>query len=197
MLVDHLSHPDMDDVFRPRSTFLRKNYLEVSQRGAAQIRYPYAYVAPSTRASRPGSTVFAHRKLSIVGQRGVERLVDESIGELVVLAPDSRVGHPREPASEPAGLGTHPRRRLPLEGTSYATIRIGVPGATKRRIRRMSRFETRTHPCDTARPSSHGAYVPWIPTIPPPGQSESREYALVSNANRPSTAAVGTNLHVT
>lgn len=66
MLVDHLSHPDMDDVFRPRSTFLRKNYLEVSQRGAAQIRYPYAYVAPSTRASRPGSTVFAHRKLSIV-----------------------------------------------------------------------------------------------------------------------------------
>ena len=41
-----------------------------------------------------------------------------------------------------------------------------------------------------------GSYVPWIPTMPP-GHSESFEYALVSNANLPSTAILGTSFHVT
>ena len=53
---------------------------------------------------------------------------------------------------------------------------MGVPTATSPRIRRMSRFDTRTHPCETACPSSDGAYVPWMPTMPPPGQSESLEF---------------------
>jgi hypothetical protein len=36
-----------------------------------------------------------------------------------------------------------------------------------------------------------------MPTMPPPGQSESFEYALVSNAYRPRTGAVGTKFQVT
>jgi hypothetical protein len=44
--------------------------------------------------------------------------------------------------------------------TSYATILIGVPTPTSERIRRMSRFATRTHPWDTACPSNQGANVP-------------------------------------
>jgi hypothetical protein len=74
LLVDHLSHPEVDDVFRrqarnnaeviQRSTpdvllinefdfdpaavdLFRDNFLEVSQNGARPIHYPYAYVAPS------------------------------------------------------------------------------------------------------------------------------------------------------
>jgi Endonuclease/Exonuclease/phosphatase family len=73
-LVDHLSHPEVDDVFRrqarnvaeviqrarpdvllinefdfdpPAADLFRDNFLEVSQNGAAPITYPYAYIAPS------------------------------------------------------------------------------------------------------------------------------------------------------
>ena len=49
----------------------------------------------------------------------------------------------------------------------------------------MSLFRSRTQPCETACPISHGVFVPWTPTTPPPGQSESFEYPLVSNANAP------------
>jgi hypothetical protein len=73
-LVDHLSHPEVDDVFRRQARnvaeviqrsrpdvllinefdfdpaaadLFRDNFLEVSQNGAAPITYPYAYIAPS------------------------------------------------------------------------------------------------------------------------------------------------------
>ena len=73
-LVDHLSHPEVDDVYRrqarnvaeviqrvrpdvllinefdfapPAVDLFRRNFLEVSQNGAAPIRYPYAFIAPS------------------------------------------------------------------------------------------------------------------------------------------------------
>jgi hypothetical protein len=73
-LVDHLSHPEVDDVFRrqarnvaeviqrnrpdvllinefdfapPAVDLFRDNFLEVSQNGAAPIEYPYAFIAPS------------------------------------------------------------------------------------------------------------------------------------------------------
>ena len=49
----------------------------------------------------------------------------------------------------------------------------------------MSLFRSRTQPWETACPISHGVFVPWTPTTPPPGQSESFEYPLVSNANAP------------
>jgi hypothetical protein len=39
----------------------------------------------------------------------------------------------------------------------------------------MSLFRKRTQPCETACPISHGVFVPWTPTTPPPGQSESFE----------------------
>ena len=58
--------------------------------------------------------------------------------------------------------------RVPAQGTTaavavrrgsefYGTMRIGVPTGTIRRIRRMSRLETRTHPWETAWPRSEGA----------------------------------------
>src|SRR5215216_3124797 len=74
LLVDHLSHPEVDDVFRRQARnnaeviqrtrpdvllinefdfdpaavdLFRRNFLEVSQNGAAPIHYPYAFVAPS------------------------------------------------------------------------------------------------------------------------------------------------------
>jgi hypothetical protein len=73
-LVDHLSHPEVDDVFRRQARnvaeviqrnrpdvllinefdfapaavgLFRTNFLEVSQNGAAPIHYPYAFIAPS------------------------------------------------------------------------------------------------------------------------------------------------------
>lgn len=73
-LVEHLSHPEVDDVFRRQARnvaeviqrarpdvllinefdfapeaadLFRTNFLEVSQNGAAPIRYPYAFIAPS------------------------------------------------------------------------------------------------------------------------------------------------------
>jgi hypothetical protein len=73
-LVDHLSHPEVDDVFRRQARnvaevvqrtrpdvllinefdydpaaadLFRDNFLEVSQNGAAPISYPYAFIAPS------------------------------------------------------------------------------------------------------------------------------------------------------
>jgi hypothetical protein len=73
-LVDHLSHPEVDDVFRRQARnvaevvqrvrpdvllinefdfapaavgLFRDNFLKVSQNGAAPIDYPYAFIAPS------------------------------------------------------------------------------------------------------------------------------------------------------
>ena len=73
-LVEHLSHPEVDDVFRRQARnnaeviqrvrpdvvllnefdfdpaaadLFRENFLEVSQNGAAPIHYPYAFIAPS------------------------------------------------------------------------------------------------------------------------------------------------------
>ena len=73
-LVDHLSHPEVDDVFRRQARnvaeviqrnrpdvllinefdyapaavdLFRDNFLEVSQNGATPIHYPYAFIAPS------------------------------------------------------------------------------------------------------------------------------------------------------
>jgi hypothetical protein len=74
LLVEHLSHPEVDDVYRrqirnvaeviqrthpdvvlinefdydpPAVDLFRDNFLEVSQNGAPPIHYPYAYIAPS------------------------------------------------------------------------------------------------------------------------------------------------------
>lgn len=54
-------------------------------------------------------------------------------------------------------------------------MRIGVPSRARRFSFRIPSFETRTQPCDTASPRSQGMYVPWIPTTPPPGHSDSFE----------------------
>jgi hypothetical protein len=80
-LVNHLSHPEVDDVFRRQARnnaeviqrnrpdvllinefdfapdaveFFRKNFLEVSQNGARPIRYPYAFIAPSNTGVASG-----------------------------------------------------------------------------------------------------------------------------------------------
>jgi hypothetical protein len=80
-LVDHLSHPEVDDVFRRQARnvaeviqrvrpdvllinefdfapaavdLFRDNFLEVSQNGAAPIHYPYAFIAPSNTGIATG-----------------------------------------------------------------------------------------------------------------------------------------------
>ena len=80
-LVDHLSNPGVDDVFRRQARnnaeviqrtrpdvlllnefdfdpaaidLFRDNFLEVSQNGAAPIHYPYAFVAPSNTGIASG-----------------------------------------------------------------------------------------------------------------------------------------------
>src|SRR5829696_10362162 len=80
-LVDHLSHPEVDDVFRRQARnvaeviqrarpdvllinefdfapaaadLFRDNFLEVSQNGAAPISYPYAFIAPSNTGIATG-----------------------------------------------------------------------------------------------------------------------------------------------
>ena len=50
---------------------------------------------------------------------------------------------------------------------------IAVPTGASRFILRMTAFVTRTHPCETAPGRTPGLKVPWIPTLPPPGQSDS------------------------
>jgi hypothetical protein len=81
LLVDHLSHPEVDDVFRrqarnnaeviqrtrpdvllinefdfaPQAVELfRRNFLEVSQNGARPIHYRYAFIAPSNTGVATG-----------------------------------------------------------------------------------------------------------------------------------------------
>ena len=64
-------------------------------------------------------------------------------------------------------------------------MRSRVPGFAQRRSLRMSALRIRMQPCETARPMSHGWLVPWMPMTPPPGHSDSREYAAVPNASGP------------
>ena len=61
------------------------------------------------------------------------------------------------------------------------------------RSHRTSSLCSRTHPCETFFPRSHGHGVPCTPTIPPPGQSESFEYALVSYTYASRIATLGVN----
>ena len=87
-LVNHLSHPEVDDVFRRQARnvaeviqrarpdvllinefdfdpaagdLFRANFLEVSQNGAAPITYPYAFIAPSNT----GGVGWATRKWTV------------------------------------------------------------------------------------------------------------------------------------
>jgi Endonuclease/Exonuclease/phosphatase family len=84
-LVDQLSHPEVDDVFRRQARnnaeviqrnrpdvllinefdfapeavdLFRRNFLEVSQNGAEPIHYPYAYIAPSNTGIPSGKDFF-------------------------------------------------------------------------------------------------------------------------------------------
>jgi Endonuclease/Exonuclease/phosphatase family len=85
LLVDHLSHPEVDDVFRRQARnnaeviqrnrpdvllinefdfapeavdLFRDNFLEVSQNGAPPIHYPYAFIAPSNTGIPSGKDLF-------------------------------------------------------------------------------------------------------------------------------------------
>jgi hypothetical protein len=42
----------------------------------------------------------------------------------------------------------------------YGTTITGVPAGARRKIRRISLFETRMQPCEAARPIDHGSFVP-------------------------------------
>ena len=61
----------------------------------------------------------------------------------------------------------------------------GVPIGMSRASWRILAFGTRMQPCDGRPGIRPGWFVPWMPTTPPPGQSERFEYALVPNAHGP------------
>jgi Endonuclease/Exonuclease/phosphatase family len=105
LLVDHLSHPEVDDVFRrqarnnaeviqrtrpdvllinefdfaPQAVELfRKNFLEVSQNGARPIRYRYAFIAPSNTGVARGFDL--NNNGAIVTTPGAPGYGDDSFG---------------------------------------------------------------------------------------------------------------------
>jgi Endonuclease/Exonuclease/phosphatase family len=105
LLVDHLSHPEVDDVFRrqarnnaeviqrtrpdvllinefdfaPQAVELfRKNFLEVSQNGARPIRYRYAFIAPSNTGVASGFDL--NNNGAIVTTPGAPGYGDDSFG---------------------------------------------------------------------------------------------------------------------
>jgi Endonuclease/Exonuclease/phosphatase family len=105
LLVDHLSHPEVDDVFRrqarnnaeviqrtrpdvllinefdfaPQAVELfRKNFLEVSQNGARPIRYRYAFIAPSNTGVATGFDL--NNNGAIVTTPGAPGYGDDSFG---------------------------------------------------------------------------------------------------------------------
>ena len=88
-------------------------------------------------------------------------------------APPAASGRSR-PTRSRRTRSTPPRLRLATAATP-ATILTGVPTRTSLRSARTSLLRRRTQPCDTACPISHGVFVPWTPTTPPPGQSDSFE----------------------
>ena len=52
-------------------------------------------------------------------------------------------------------------------------MRTGVPTGMSCASRAIFAFGTRMQPCETRPGRSPGWFVPWMPTTPPPGQSES------------------------
>jgi Endonuclease/Exonuclease/phosphatase family len=105
LLVDHLSHPEVDDVFRrqarnnaeviqrtrpdvllinefdfaPQAVELfRKNFLEVSQSGARPIHYRYAFIAPSNTGVATGFDL--NNNGAIVTTPGAPGYGDDSFG---------------------------------------------------------------------------------------------------------------------
>lgn len=105
LLVDHLSHPEVDDVFRrqarnnaeviqrtrpdvllinefdfaPQAVELfRKNFLEVSQNGARPIHYRYASIAPSNTGVATGFDL--NNNGAIVTTPGAPGYGDDSFG---------------------------------------------------------------------------------------------------------------------
>jgi hypothetical protein len=104
-LVDHLSHPEVDDVFRRQARnnaeviqrnrpdvllinefdfapdaveFFRKNFLEVSQNGARPIHYRYAFIAPSNTGVATGFDL--NNFGGIVTTHGAPGYGDDSFG---------------------------------------------------------------------------------------------------------------------
>ncbi len=116
---------------------------------------------------------------------------------VVLLSPSARVA---------AAAGTRCTTRLAVlvgeadsghrlrEPNRYGSRSTTVPRGASRSSRRATPFETRTQPCETASPSRFGWSVPWMPARPPPGQSLSFEYALVTSTNVPKKGSTGTAL---
>ena len=105
LLVDHLSHPEVDDVFRRQARnnaeviqrvrpdvllmnefdfapeaveLFRKNFLEVSQNGAKPIHYRYAFIAPSNTGVATGFDL--NNNGEIVTTPGAAGYGDDSFG---------------------------------------------------------------------------------------------------------------------
>ena len=64
-------------------------------------------------------------------------------------------------------------------------IQIGVPTGISRLSCRIFAVRHADAAVRGAAGDQPGAFVPWMPTTPPPGQSDRREYAAVPNANGP------------
>jgi hypothetical protein len=84
------------------------------------------------------------------------------------------------------GMGWNDRSWREPSGPLGQRMVRGVPTGMSLPRRTMSALRIRMHPCETRPGKSHGSFVPWIPTNPPPGQSvRTRDRALVPKASGP------------
>jgi hypothetical protein len=116
-----------------------------------------------TRALRATSSPSTH----VVAER-VPRLIDVHLehGEVGWAGAVPAVAEAEDVPSEP-----------PDDGLAEAgqRIRIGVPIGIRCASRTIAALRTRMHPCDGRPGISSGWFVPWMPTTPPPGHSDSEE----------------------
>ena len=96
-----------------------------------------------------------------------------------------------EPPTRPAVATTSPSLLQfglpPGQDCSY-TMRTGVPTGISLASRETFAFGIRMQPCDGRPGMSPGSLVPWMPTTPPPGQSDpgaSRRSCRTPTARRP------------
>ena len=78
-------------------------------------------------------------------------------------------------AVEPISCSFRPGPPPGRKGRRQATIVSGVPAGVSRFSTSAAALDMRTQPWDTRLPRSCGMEVPWRPTTPPPGHSESFE----------------------
>jgi hypothetical protein len=157
--------------------------------GSSISGYPSAYLVrrsptglavafgPQTWCAKRGSKKAHHYAATLLASWALVGFVVAVIWWLATYAPPSILTQHRERNGDVPGRSIPDCEVVSRRGKQrrYRTILSGVPAGVRRLSTNAAAFDMRTQPCDTASPSSHGIDVPWRPTTPPPGHSESFE----------------------